>query len=457
MSTFFRNIPSLNELLDAPPLKQLIETANRQTVVVSAKKFLSGLEAEVRSATASVPVPNVRELASQIARWISEGQPPRPAPIINATGDLLHPTLSSPPLAKEAIAAMQIASAGYMQRAGQPGKNGDVAAIETLLCELTGAEAALVTHSGASALLLALNGASSRGKIVAARGDLAESPRGERISDIAAAAGAAFHEVGAANRTTLSDYETALHGSAGAVLSIRWADTAAQIPLADLADLSRRKGVPLIAELGGAPLIDLKQFGPTAPSISEAVKSHAEFVTFATDALIGGPACGVILGKKQAIDALRAKPIYTSIAPNYVILAGLLATLELYKTSSKAMEAIPVLSLISTNLANLEFRAQRIVAQLKTCPILESVELSQEGSPLAGASITSQVIPTHCVKILPKNSVRGTIEIQLLSSPPCVLTRSCKEYLCIDLRSVFPDQDARIVEAFEAISSAASP
>ena len=89
MSTFFRNIPTLNEILDAPPLKQLIETANRQTVVVSAKKFLAGLEAEVRSTAATVPIPNVRDLAKQIAQWISEGQPPRPQSMINATGDVL--------------------------------------------------------------------------------------------------------------------------------------------------------------------------------------------------------------------------------------------------------------------------------------------------------------------------------------------------------------------------------
>lgn len=453
MSTFFRNLPSLNELLDAPPLKQLIETANRQTVVVSAKKFLSGLEAEVRSATASVPVPNVRELASQIARWISEGQPPRPSPIINASGDILHPSLSSPPIAKEAIAAMQIASAGYMQRAGQSGKAGDAAAIEALLCELTGAESAMVTNRGSSALLLALHAFSARGKIVVARGDLAESPRGERISDIASAANAVLQEVGAANRTTLSDYEMGLQGGAGSLLFVRWANTDAPQPLGELADLARRKGLPLIVELGGAPLIELKQFGVNTPTIREAVNSHAELVTFTTDSLIGGPACGVIVGKRQFVDALRSKSIFSCTAPNEIILAGLLATLELYKEPSKALEVIPTLSLLSTSLANLEFRAQRIAAQLKGSSILESVETAQDSSGLAGASTTSQVIPTHCVKILPKSAIRDSLPAKLLEGQPGVLTRSCKEYLCIDLRSVFPDQDAKIVEAMEALSA----
>lgn len=453
MSTFFRNVPSLNEILDSPPLKQIIDTANRQSVVVGAKKFLSGLEAEVRSTAASVPIPNVRDLAGQIARWISEGQPPRPYPTINATGDLLHPHLGSPPLAKEAIAAMHVASAGYQYRGPTEGKSGDLAAVESLLCQLTGAEAAIVSNSGASALLLALAGASEKGEVLIARGDLAESPKGERISDIAAASHAKLREVGAVNRTTLADYENALASPAAAILSVRWSEQSGRLDLPELGDLARRKSVSLIVDLGSAPIIDLQEFGPTTPAISETVKSHVDLVTFATEGLIGGPPCGVILGKRHFIEALRKLALHAPLAANSIMLAGLLATLEHYKTRSLALERIPVLSLLSTGLANLEFRAQRIAEQLKTHPLLDSVEVVADSAPLTGASGSSQVIPTHCVKILPKNSAKLTMEAHLAAGQSGLLARSHKEYLCIDLRSVFPDQDPRIVEILEAITS----
>lgn len=453
MSTFFRNVPSLNEILESPPLKQIIDTANRQTVVVSAKKFLAGLEAEVRSTAASVPVPNVRDLAKQIAQWISEGQPPRPLPMINATGDVLHPVLSSPPLAKEAIAAMHVVSAGYMLRGNRDGGSGDLAAAETLLCELTGAEAALVTHSGASALLLALASASEKGEVVVARGDLAESSKGERISDIATAAGAKLCEVGAVNRTSVADYENALGASAAAILSVRWSELVGQIPLPELGELAHRKGVSLMAELGGAPLIDLREYGLTTPPVSDAVKSTADWISFATDGLTGGPSCGVILGKRNFIDALRKQAIYATLTASPIMLAGLLATLELHKVKSSALERIPLLSLLSTSPANLEFRAQRIADQLKSNPLLETVEVATGNSPLAGASSSLQVIPTHCVRIRPKSSVKSAVESQLIGGQSGLLARSHKEYLCIDLRSVLPDQDARLVEILESITS----
>jgi L-seryl-tRNA(Ser) seleniumtransferase len=451
MSTFFRNLPSLNELLEAPPLKQIIDTANRQTVVVSAKKFLAGLEAEVRSATASVPVPNVRELAGQIARWISEGQPPRALPIINATGDLLHPELGAPPLAKEALAAMQIASSGYMASYA-----GDAATAESLLCELTGAEAAIITNGPPSALMLALVGATERGEIVISRGDLVQSPRGLRISDIAAASGAKLREVGAANKTTIDDYDAALADPCGGILAVRWHPAGQQVPLPELVSTAKRKNAVVIAELGGAPIIDLSAYGATRSTVADAVKSHADFVTFWTGELFGGPSLGVILGKRTAIESLKRKPIYSIVAAQGSILAGLVATLELYKTPPRMIEAIPILSLLSTKIENLQFRAQRIAEQLKAHPLLETVEVEAASSPLGGNSDSLHVFPTYCVKILPKNSALSTISRQLSQGQPGVLLRSRKEYLCIDLRAVFPDQDARIVDAFDALSPPAS-
>jgi L-seryl-tRNA(Ser) seleniumtransferase len=450
MSTFFRNVPSLNEILESPPLKQLIETANRQSVVVGAKKFLMGVEAEVRSATASVPVPSVRDLAAQIARWISEGQPPRALPIINATGDVLHPELSVPPLAKEAIAAMQVASSGYLSQ--PPGRQGDSFSAETLLCELTSADAALLTHSGASALLAALAAVKNRGEILVSRGDLVQSPRGVRISDIAHAAGVTLREIGAANRTTLADYENALHAKVGAILSVRWTEVGGHIPLSDLTQLAKRKGVALVADLGGASLLDLSEFGLSAPTFGEAVKAMPDLITGSLDELVGGPSAGAVIGKKTLIEAIRAEPIGSLVTANAATVAGLAATLELYREPKKALESIPALSLISTGIANLEFRAHRIASQIAGSSILESVEVERGTAPFAGQLGSSHVIPTYCIKILPKISRRSTLEAQLAAGHPGLIVRSLKDFIYIDLRSVFPDQDAKIAETIEGLA-----
>jgi L-seryl-tRNA(Ser) seleniumtransferase len=439
MSTFFRRLPSLTELLESPPLKQLIDTANRQTVVVSAKKFLSGLEAEV----------------SQIARWIREGAPPRPLPIINATGDLLHPELSPPPLAKTTLAAMQIASAGYMPHSSEAGaRQPDHAAVESLLCDLSGGEAALVVQSGSAALMLALTWAKAKGEVVVARGDLVQSPRGVRISDIADAASAKLREVGAANKTTLADYEHALSG-AGAILSIRWS-SAEKPSLTELAELGRRSNAAVIADLGGAPLDSLAEAGINAASVKDSAKSHVDLLLFSTDELLGGPAAGVLLGKRSVIEQLRQTPLYGVLAAQPITLSGLLGTLDLYKEPNKAKEEIPILSLLTTSLANLEFRALRVAAQLEGSPLLEKAEVVKSISPVGGQFDPSQVIPTYCINLLPKNSTASALASSLRSGCPAVLAAVRKDHLCIDLRTVFPDQDAQIVEAFEALAGASA-
>lgn len=447
MSTIFRNLPSLNELLEAPPLKQIIDTANRQTVVVTAKKFLAGLEAEIRSATASVPVPNVREMAGQIARWISEGQPPRALPIINATGDLLHPELGPPPLAPEVLAAMQVASSGYVLRA-----KSDSGEVESLLRELTGAEAALITSSGASALALALTYAREKGEIVVSRGDFVQSPRGLRISDLLSASGAKVREVGAANRTLLSDYEHSLPG-AGSLLSVRWNPRGSAVPLDELVVAAKRQSALSIVDLSGTTFLDLSSIGLRALSPAKAIESQADLVTFSTDGWVGGPPLGVILGKRQVVEALTQMPLYTIVTPPNVLISAFVATLELYRDPAKAKNTIPILSLLTTSAANLQFRAQRIADQLKGHVLLESVEAVADSVVSEGGFDSEQVFPTFCVKILPKNSNAEKIKRQLATGHPGVLLRSHNEYLCIDLRSVAPEFDSQIVDAIEEIAA----
>ena len=259
--------------------------------------------------------------------------------------------------------------------------------------------------------------------------------------------------MGAANRTTLADYENALQSASAALLSVRWSESGSQIAFQEIADLARRKQVPLIADLGAAPLIDLKEYGVAAPAISEAIKSHADVVIFATDGLLGGPSGGAIVGKKSMIDNLRKHPLYRTLAANSIMLAALLETLQHYREKSQALERIPALALLSTSVANLEFRAQRIAEQLKTSSLLEAAEVAQQTAPLGGVGNSSQVIPTFCVKILPKKSAKEILESHLTTGQSGLLVRSHNEYLCIDLRSVMADQDSRLVEIVEAISA----
>ena len=275
-----RGIPSVNELLDSPRLRRLVDKLSHNVVVNTVRTVLEEVRAEVQAAAAERTMPDVGDLAERIAERVAAGEVPPLRPAINATGILLHTGLGRAPLAEEAIAELTAVSRDYASveldlTTGRRSRR--TLAVESLLRELTGAEAALVVNNNAAATMLALAALAAGREVIVSRGQLVEIGGSYRLPDVMAASGAVLREVGTTNKTRAADYAAAINENTAALLLVHPSNFvvvgfAESPPFAEVVAVARRHKLPLIDDIGSGALVDFGQFGfsgePVARSAS---------------------------------------------------------------------------------------------------------------------------------------------------------------------------------------------
>ncbi|MEX2173236.1 MAG: L-seryl-tRNA(Sec) selenium transferase [Pirellulaceae bacterium] len=461
MSNVLRNLPSVNELLDSPPLKSLVNQVSRNVVVGRVSRFLDDLRGQVNQATGA-KIPSSTELAERIAQWIAAEQHAPLRQVINATGVLLPAGLGRAPLALEAIQAIAEVASGYASveldlATGQPAPR--AAAVEKLLIKLTGAEAALVVNSSEAATLLTLAALARGREVLVARGQIQEVGDGCRLPDLFAASGSVLREVGAVGRTRAADFAAAMGAASAALMRIaptRFATVgdSEEPALAELVALGRRQSLPVIEDLGSAALIDMSPFGlANQPLAGKSIQAGADVVLFGGDRLLGGPQCGIVLGRRSLLQKLSDHPLFRPLQATKLTLAALAATLRLYQDPALAERSIPLLSLLSTSLDNLRNRADRLAPQIAASG-LAGVEVVEETVYLEGAAVPALAIKTVCLALAPSRGTASALAAQLRSGTPAVVARLQGNRLLLDLRSVLPRDDLHLVAACEGLASA---
>lgn len=456
-----RGIPSVNELLDSPPLKKLVERANRNVVVTGVRHFLERVRDDVKSAAGDVSLPSATELAERIAQWIAADQRPSLRPVINATGILLHTGLGRAPLADEALEAMCQMGRGYASlevdlATGERSQR--VVAVDKLLRQITGAEAAAVVNNNAGATLLTLSALATGREVIVSRGQLIEIGGSYRLPEVMTVSGAKLREVGTTNKTRIGDFATAINDQTAALLKVHPSNYVIygfveQPSLEELVALGRQHRLPVIDDIGSGALVDFAEFGLTGePIATESLKAGADVVLFSGDKLMGGPQCGIIAGRADLIKRIHAHPLMRALRVDKLTLAALAATLRLYLDDSQARDRVPLLSLLATPLDNLRNRAERLAPQIAATGIVASAEAVAGTTFLGGGSVPTQEIPTWCVAIEPAGRSVDEVAQALRVGEPAVFARVQKDRLLLDLRSVFPRQDMQLVQAFEALS-----
>jgi L-seryl-tRNA(Ser) seleniumtransferase len=353
-----RELPSVHELaggLDAP-----------HAVAVSAARRAI---AEHRAALMAGRSPAPERLAVRAKELVAQLSSPSLRRVINATGVIVHTNLGRAPLSAAARAALA-AAGGYANlelnlATGERGtRHGHV---ESVLRELTGAEAAIVVNNGAAAVLLAVAALVGPGRgVIVARGQLVEIGGGFRIPEVVAQSGARLIEVGTTNRTRVRDYAQALERNGpdvGAILRVhqsnfRTVGFVEDVPVAALCDL----GVPVIDDVGSGVLGELPALPALAdePSISDSLAAGAELVCCSGDKLLGGPQAGLLLGSRAAVAAARDHPLARALRIDKLSLAALEATLKLYLDPERALAEIPVLAMLGAPEPELAARAERL-------------------------------------------------------------------------------------------------
>lgn len=466
MSNLLRNIPSVNELLESPQLRTVVKKLNRGAVVSGVRDFLTNFREEIQTAVSDVTIPTATELADQIADWIIQTEQPKLRPVINATGVLLHTGLGRAPLAEEARNAIAAVADGYANlevdlESGARSQRVD--AVEKLLCQTTGAEAAAVVNNNAGATLLVLAAIAAGREVIVSRGQLVEIGGSFRLPEVMAQSGAILAEVGTTNKTHIEDFEAAIGADSAAMMRVHPSNFViegftATPSLEALVALGRKHNIPVIDDVGSGALIDFAKYGVTGePIVPASIKTGADLVLFSGDKLLGGPQCGIIVGRKALIQQVATHPLMRAFRVDKVTLAALAATLRLYQEQEIAEERVPLLSLLSTPIENLKNRAERLAPQLAALPSIQSAEPIQDHSFLGGGSVPSQKIPTYCLALTPTAGSIDQFAQNLRLSSPAIFGRVKQNRLMFDLRTVFPRQDTGLVSAVRALDSPSEP
>jgi L-seryl-tRNA(Ser) seleniumtransferase len=369
---------------------------------------------------------------------------PVPPRVINATGVVLHTNLGRAPWPAAAIdaAAAAAASYGYLELDELTGRRGARFRIaEEHLRALTGAEGALVVTNAAAALLLAVGLAGRRGSVVVSRGELVEIGGGVRIPEVVARAGARLVEVGTTNRTRAADFEAPLaDGRARLVLRVHPSNFlltgfAEAADLAEVAAIAHRNDALVVDDLGSGALLDTAAFGLAhEPMPAERLAAGADIVVFSGDKLVGGPQAGLIVGRAELIARLRRDPLARAMRPDKAILAGVAATLGLYR-AGRAGRDVPVWRAIARTTDELRARASSIAVVVG-----DRAEVIEVQSAVGGGSLPGQVLPSIGVALRVTASDRAAAALR--RGPDRVLARIEGDALVCDLRTVEPEDDA---------------
>ena len=318
-----KSLPKVDEVLAVLEKRGALARAPRGKVLEAIRQVVD----EIRSAVLSGAWAEDRTLTSESAAEAVTARIERLRAyslrrVINATGIILHTNLGRAPLCREALERIVEVSRGYSNlefdlAAGRRGLRYDH--VREILCELTGAEDALVVNNNAAAVLLVLSSLARGREAVVSRGELIEIGGEFRIPEVMERSGAILREVGATNRTHLSDYERAIGENTALIMKVhtsnfRIVGFTEEVPVPDLVALGSRRGIPVMNDLGSGCFLRLERYGlQREPTVAEAVKEGADVITFSGDKLLGGPQAGVIVGRKDLLEAIKRNPLNLSL------------------------------------------------------------------------------------------------------------------------------------------------
>jgi len=444
-----RELPSVDRLLLEPEILELLRTAPRVAVVDAVRESL----AAARTRRAGPPA----SWASDVRERLTDRARPSLRPVLNATGVVLHTNLGRAPLPPSAVAAMAAVGAGYSNLeldldTGTRGSRSDHC--REPLRHAAGAEDAFAVNNAAGALLLALGALAAGREVLISRGELIEIGGSFRIPDILERSGARLREVGTTNRTHLDDYRGALGPEVAAVLTVHRSNFeqrgfVATPEVGDLAGLAREAGLPYLVDVGSGLLADLQPWGLQGePRVQDAVASGADLVLFSGDKLLGGPQAGCIVGRRAAVARCRAHPIARAVRADKMTLAGLEATLALYRDPARAVEAIPVLRMLTLGAGELRARAERLAT---LCPSTLMPALVPGDSAVGGGSFPGAALPTTLVALDAGALGPDGLALRLRVGEPAVVARVAEGKVLLDPRTLpeesYPAVAAALVEA----------
>ena len=451
----FRNLPGVDKLISAERIVKLGEVYSHETIVNLARRHLD----EVRlSLSQGNPCPTFDEIVDAVVTRIQSLGSVGPRPVINATGVILHTNLGRAPLSADAIAAVKLASEGFnnLEIDLESGKRGSRQVhVEQLLCQLTGADDALVVNNDASGVLLGLSALARRKEVIVSRGQAVQIGGGFRIPDVMRQSGAKLVEVGTTNCTYLADYEQAITPQTAVLLRVHSSNFKVvgftdEVDIEELTGLGKKCDIPVFDDLGSGCLLDTTAFGLDAePRVQDSIAAGVGLAFCSGDKLLGGPQAGIIVGQKHLVSKLKKHPLARAVRIDKIRLAALSATLIHY-LKGEALDKIPTWRMIASPLSEIERRAERWALQMGDLATTIAGE-----STVGGGSLPGSTLPTRLAVIkMPRGIKVQDIAQKLRHQPMPVVGRLERNTLVLDPRSVLPEEDPALLMTLREVFSA---
>ncbi|MBW2408628.1 MAG: L-seryl-tRNA(Sec) selenium transferase [Deltaproteobacteria bacterium] len=394
-------------------------------------------------------------ILNDVIHLVHKAMTPNLKRVVNATGVVVHTNLGRSLLAQDAdehlaLIAGRYSNLEYDLEAGRRGSR--YSSVEGIICEISGAEAAMVVNNNAAAVLLCLETFARDKKVIVSRGELVEIGGSFRIPDVMAKSGGILNEVGTTNRTHVRDYEDAIDEKTGLLLKVHCSNYSvvgftAALSLKELVELGARHGIPVMEDLGSGTFIDFSKYGLTKePTVQESVSTGADLITFSGDKLLGGPQAGIVVGKKDMIETVRSNPLTRALRIDKLTLAALEYTLRLYRDEEKAVTQIPTLRMLTSTRETIAHKAQRLERALKSIDDARlEISTIDRSSKAGGGALPLLELPSQCIRLKIQGLSANRVEKNMRHNNPPIIGRIEDDHFIIDMRTI-QEEEFSIIE-----------
>lgn len=455
--SLLRKLPKVDDLLKNEKIAPFFITMPREKVTDAIRTVTNLKRAQILNGEISTLCDE--DIVNEILATLSVSNRKSLRPVINATGVVLHTNLGRANLSQSARDAVNSVISNYstLEYDPQAGSRGSRHVhVEKVIQKILGVEACMVVNNNASATMLSM-AAMGRGKeMIVSRGELVEIGGSFRIPDVMKESQATLVEVGTTNKTRAADYRKAITENTAAIIKVHTSNYkiigfTEEATLGELRTLCDEADLPLIYDMGSGLMLDLHEYGVDEPNVKDAIKSGADIVLFSGDKLLGGPQAGIIVGKKEYIDRMKAHPLARVVRIDKMTIAALEATFNEYYNEETAKKNIPVLKMITMSMEEMEKKALLLKEKIDRIGVFETAVEDTTGV-VGGGSAPSSVLKSVAVSITGGGFTSEKVEKLLRKGDLPIVARIKDEKVLFDIRTVFDDELDLIADKLREIA-----
>jgi len=459
--TLLRMLPGVDHILEIVKTDPFFANVPKSVLIRSIRSVVESLRTIIIDDQQHITETKLSDsvILEEVKNSVKEAMTPNLMRIVNATGVVVHTNLGRSLLAEDAVENLLTIASRYSNlefdlSKGVRGSRYSI--VEDILCEISGAEAAMVVNNNAGAVFLCLETISKGKKVIVSRGELVEIGGSFRIPDVMAKSGSILKEVGTTNRTHLNDYENAIEHDTGLLLKVHSSNYSvvgftADVSLEELVALGAKYQIPVMEDLGSGTFVDFSKYGLLMePTVQESVAAGADVVTFSGDKLLGGPQAGMIIGKNDLLKRIKKNPIARALRIDKLTLAALESTVRRYRNIDREIGSIPTLRMLTLPLAHIETKAKELAKKLENIGDARmSVTLIDLSSRPGGGALPPLKLPSKGVGIKVQGISANTIEKQMRSNELPIIGRIEEDLFIMDLRTILDDELSIIKNALD--------